>query len=91
MDGEILRKDVAGRMLSFEMMPKRYFRTVEVIDAESYTSDRSENYDVTVMDGMPKSILPKVVEKDKEERLPDIWQQDIIWRFLLSDGSYLVS
>ena len=53
-----LKNEVCERMASFEEMLKRYFRTVKVVDAKDYHYSMSEQYDVTVIDGIPRPILP---------------------------------
>lgn len=63
-DDPAYQKSVEERMKSFKEMLEQYFTSVKVINASDYTSALSEEYDVTVMDGTPKAILPKLVEKD---------------------------
>lgn len=63
-DSAEAQKSIEERMNSFKEMLERYFTSVKVINAQDYTAALSSDYDVTVMDGTPKSILPKVVEKD---------------------------
>lgn len=53
---EVLQKSIAGRIASFEQMLKEYFETVQVIDAAEYKPEMSAQYDVTIMDGKPKSL-----------------------------------
>ncbi len=55
---EVLNASVAERMESFEEFLKEYFTTVTVIKGEDYVQSLSNNYDVTVMDGLPKPVLP---------------------------------
>ncbi|MEG2340693.1 MAG: protein-disulfide reductase DsbD family protein [Odoribacter sp.] len=52
------------RIQSFEMMLKRYFKTVKVVKAADYTPEMSKYWDVTVMDGLPKVLVPEILEKD---------------------------
>lgn len=59
-------KDVQRRKSSFETMLKRYFTDVNVVDAKDYTSDMSNTYDVTVIDGTPKPIAEKEIIKDEK-------------------------
>jgi len=57
-----LAKGAQERMASFERMLKEYFNSVRVIHANNYTQELSNDYDVTVMDGLPVPITPRVNE-----------------------------
>lgn len=50
--------EVKIRMASFEQMLKKYFKTVKVVHAGDYRYPMSEEYDVTVMDGVPEQTAP---------------------------------
>jgi hypothetical protein len=63
-DSIAFQKSIQERTKSFETMLKQYFKSVTVIQAKDYTEAVSNKYDVTVMDGTPKPILPRVTEKD---------------------------
>ena len=58
-------KSIGERMASFRDMLKQYFDSVAVINAKDYTQELSTQYDVTVMDGTPRPIQPKVIERDE--------------------------
>ena len=57
-DSVMLAKDIQTRMASFEDMLKEYFKTVKVIRAQDYVVNLSDNYDVTIFDGMLPQIEP---------------------------------
>jgi hypothetical protein len=59
-----LKKNIGERMASFETMLKEYFNSVTVILASKYTQELSYKYDVTIMDGTPVPITPRVTERD---------------------------
>ena len=62
-------KEAAARMQSFETMLKRYFKMVKVVGAADYTPEMSKSWDVTVMDGLPKALVPEIREKDASGRV----------------------
>ena len=51
-------------MHSFEKLLKYYFKQVTVVHANDYTVDMSDNYDVTIMDGVPRPIEPERLDKN---------------------------
>jgi hypothetical protein len=59
---EEFKASVAVRMKSFEDFLNGYFTSVTVIHADNYTQNISEDYDVTVMDGVPKPIVPRYTD-----------------------------
>lgn len=63
-DTVTMKKSAVERMKSFEDMLKTYFNSVTVIHAGNYTENLSKNYDVTVFDGTPKPIQPRIMERD---------------------------
>lgn len=63
-DSVAYEKNIKDRMVSFEGMLKQYFDSVAIIDAKDYKQEMSDSYDVTVMDGKPAPIVPRVMEKD---------------------------
>lgn len=63
-DSVAYEKNIKDRMASFEGMLKQYFDSVAIIDARDYKQEMSDLYDVTVMDGKPAPIAPRVMEKD---------------------------
>lgn len=64
---EAYRTSVKERTEAFEKMLKTYFTNVTVINANDYTQQLSDNYDVTIMDGKPKEIAP--LFQDAEKRI----------------------
>lgn len=57
-------QNIRERMASFEKLFKQYFDSVKVIYAVNYSQEMSDNYDVTVMDGVPRPVYPMIREKD---------------------------
>ncbi|MDR1719791.1 MAG: protein-disulfide reductase DsbD N-terminal domain-containing protein [Dysgonamonadaceae bacterium] len=62
---ETIEASVKERMKSFEAFLNNYFTSVTVINAEDYSQEMSANYDVTVMDGLPKPITPLYQDRAK--------------------------
>jgi len=62
-------RQVQERMASFENMLKKYFNSVTVIHANDYVQELSNHYHVTVMDGTPKPISPRMTETDASGRV----------------------
>ena len=62
-------RSASQRMASFEKMLKQYFKYVTVIHAKDYNYLLSNDYDVTIMDGVPRPLEPKVEEKDASGRI----------------------
>ena len=58
------KMDIQRRSASFESMLNRYFTRVKAVDAKEYKQEMSNDYDVTVIDGTPKSIAEKHEIKD---------------------------
>lgn len=60
------QKDAAvkERTEAFKNMLEDYFTSVTAVNGAEYTADMSKGYDVTILDGNPKPIRPRVVEKD---------------------------
>ena len=50
--------------MAFEKLLKQYFKYVTAIDAKDYQPVLSEDYDVTVMDGLPQPIVPPTMQED---------------------------
>lgn len=55
---------VKARCDAFKAMLDNYFTTVTVVLGTDYTPDMSKGYDVTILDGRPKPLTPRIVEKD---------------------------
>jgi len=66
------QQSVQERMAAFETMLNNYFDSVTVIHADDYVPDLSKNYDVTVMDGTPKPISPRIMERDETGRVTKV-------------------
>lgn len=62
-------QSVQARMASFSKFLKSHFRKVKVIDAKEYLPSMSDEYDVTVFDGVPKPLRPEVREYDAQGRI----------------------
>lgn len=61
-----LQKGVKERMEAFEQMLKTYFTEVTVVHADQYTQAMSADYDVTVLDGTPKAIVPEYMNMQEQ-------------------------
>jgi len=62
-------KDVERRTASFVSMLKKYFTTVDAVDAKAYSQAISYRYDVTIIDGVPKPLAPRSMVKDSSGRV----------------------
>ncbi|SKC06962.1 Disulphide bond corrector protein DsbC [Sphingobacterium nematocida] len=62
-------KDIARRKASFEVMLKKHFSDVTVIDAKDYKQSLSDSYDVTVMDGTPPALSDRQIIRDAEGKV----------------------
>ena len=83
---DILQASVSKRMNSFEKFLKEYFTSVTVIKAEEYTQEMSNQYDVTVMDGLPKPIVPLYQDRTKNIYLHAGYLSDDFDRPMLTIG-----
>lgn len=68
-DSVVLQKEIAKRTASFEKMLKQYFKVVTVVAGMDYTMDLSEDYDVTIFDGMIRELAPFKVERDAQGKV----------------------
>lgn len=59
-DSVIAERSVKKRMASFGRFLKSRFASVRVIRADQYEPSLSEQYDVTIMDGTPRELEPKI-------------------------------
>lgn len=57
---------VNDRADAFKSLLQQYFTDVDVLIGDSYSADMSKGYDVTIMDGVPKAITPRIVERDAQ-------------------------
>lgn len=64
-DSVAYQKTVKERMDSFEKLLTTYFTTVKVIHASEYHQDLSKDFDVTIMDGKPNPIIPRIQDPVK--------------------------
>lgn len=63
---DVVKESVTSRMKAFESFLNDYFTSVTVIHADDYVQSMSDDYDVTVMDGAPKPIVPRFQDKEKD-------------------------
>ena len=63
-DSALLLEGAKKRTVAFEKLLKQYFKYVTAIDAKDYQPVLSEDYDVTVMDGLPQPIVPPTTQED---------------------------
>jgi len=61
---EDIEASVQKRMKAFETLLKTYFTEVTVIRAKEFREELSDNFDVTIIDGMPPERVPLYTEKD---------------------------
>ena len=61
-----IKASAESRMKAFEKFLKDYFTNVTVIHADNYRQEMSNDYDVTVMDGTPKQILPTILDRERD-------------------------
>ena len=67
-DSAVLAESVKARMESFEQMLKEYFKEVAVINAKDYVATLSDNYDVTIFDGMLPELEPGRIVRGEDGR-----------------------
>lgn len=84
---EAFHASVRERMASFEAFLKEYFNNVTVINAEEYTQDLSDQYDVTVMDGTPKPIAPEYTDMARRMYLKPAYLTEDFDRPMLTIGA----
>ncbi|PKP05781.1 MAG: hypothetical protein CVU10_10570 [Bacteroidetes bacterium HGW-Bacteroidetes-5] len=63
---EVIEASVQKRMKAFETLLKTYFTEVTVIRAKEFREELSDNFDVTIIDGMPPERVPLYTEKDEK-------------------------
>ena len=68
-DSVVLQEEIAKRTASFENMLKQYFETVAVVAGMDYTMDLSDDYDVTIFDGVIRELAPFKVERDAQGKV----------------------
>lgn len=62
-------KSVKTRMADFTKFLKSHFTKVTSVEGKNYSPEMSDAYDVTVFDGHPKEITPKIMERDENGRV----------------------
>lgn len=63
---EAIEASVQKRMKAFESLLKTYFTEVTVIRSKDFREELSDNFDVTIFDGMPPERVPLYTEKDEK-------------------------
>jgi hypothetical protein len=63
---ELIEASVQNRMKAFETLLKTYFTDVTVIRSKEFREELSDNFDVTIIDGMPLERVPLYTEKDEK-------------------------
>jgi hypothetical protein len=59
-------EDLRSRMDAFKSLLNKYFGEVATIDARDYKEEISDDYDVTIFDGLPEPVRPQILERDPE-------------------------
>lgn len=59
LDSAVVAKSVASRTAAWKSFLETYFTTVKVIQGKDYDYKMSNDYDVTIIDGNPKPIIPR--------------------------------
>lgn len=87
-DTVALHADAARRTAAFRDMLSKYFTTVRTMNAENYTQQCSEGYDVTIMDGTPgKPIRPRIIDRAKQVYSPAAYLTEDFSLPMLTIGS----
>lgn len=68
-DSVALARSVKMRTEDFARFLKRHFTKVTAVDGKDYTPAMSDGYDVTIFDGCPTPIRPKIEEYDENGRI----------------------
>ncbi len=63
---ELIEASVQNRMKAFETLLKTYFTDVTVIRSKEFKEELADNFDVTIIDGMPSERVPLYTEKDEK-------------------------
>lgn len=63
---EVMEASVQKRMKAFETLLKTYFTDVTVIRSKEFKEELADNFDVTIIDGMPVERVPLYTEKDEK-------------------------
>lgn len=79
-------KSIAARTAAWEQYLNEYFTTVKVMPAADYNYKLSNDYDVTIMDGEPQPLKPRIDVKDGQrfvriiypEYFPDDFDRPVI-------------
>ena len=88
-DSTEIAESAKKRMHSFEKLLKYYFKQVTVVHANDYTVDMSDNYDVTIMDGVPRPIEPERLDKNgyrvRAKYVPDDFSRPMLMIAQMTD------
>lgn len=60
-DPVLIEASIQERMSDFDKMLHKYFTTVKVVRDTAYIASMSDDYDVTIFDGKPKPIKPRLI------------------------------
>lgn len=83
---DVMEKSIGERMRSFEEFLRDYFTSVTVVRAEEYTQKMSDDYDVTVMDGLPAPVVPRFTDREKGIYLQEGYLDEDFDRPMLTIG-----
>lgn len=84
---EVMEASAKKRTASFEKLLKQYFKRVEVVNARDYVPEMSDDYDVTIMDGVPRELRPAreivneegiVIDRQNPAYLPEDFDRPMI-------------
>ena len=56
---------VQARTEAFKKLLEAHFTDVKALQGSEYTPDMSKQYDVTIFDGRPQALTPRVIERDE--------------------------
>jgi hypothetical protein len=65
-------QSVAARTKAFGSLLRKHFGKVTVIDAKDYKPSMSDDYDVTIFDGIPPQLTNREFVKDKSGEIVDV-------------------
>ncbi len=69
---EDFQQQVTERMNDFGELLRTYFDSVTVMRAADYRPEMSYNYDVTIFDGVPPTLVDREVVKDENGRVTNV-------------------
>lgn len=56
---------IQARTASFRNLLESHFTTVKTLQGSEYNPEMSKNYDVTIFDGRPEALTPRIMERDE--------------------------